>query len=77
MVERLDELKNRNPRTDSGDRKRKHHQFLTRDYGHPILTEHISNVTFLMSGCSDWEDFKIRLDRAKQKYGKTIEMPVD
>ena len=73
----LKELKSKNPRDETGGgRKHKHHQFLTRDFGHPALTEHISNVTFLMSGCSDWKDFKKRLDQAKPKYGDTIEMDV-
>ena len=66
----LDELKTKNPRQDNRGRKRKHHQFLTRDIGHPALTEHISNVTFLMASCSDWNDFKSRLDKAKPKFGK-------
>lgn len=70
----LTELRNLNPRTDNRGRKRKFHQFLTRDIGHPALTEHISNVTFLMSGCSDWEDFKKRLNQAKPKFGDTVEM---
>ena len=71
----LETLKKKNPRAvETGVRKRKHHQHLTRDYGHPVLTEHLSNVTFLMSGCTDWEDFRKRLDLAKPKQGSTIEM---
>lgn len=63
----------KNPRDETGGgRKHKHHQFLTRDFGHPALTEHISNVTFLMSGCSDWKDFKKRLDQAKPKHFNNI-----
>ena len=74
----LKELKTKNPRNiDTGERKRKHHQFLTRDYGHPVLTQHISNVTFLMAGCSNWNDFKIRLDMAKPKYGDTMQLPFE
>lgn len=72
----LSELKEKNPRRDNRGRKRKHHQYLTSDVGHPALTEHISNVTFLMSSCSDWDDFKKRLDIAKPKFGKTIEMDI-
>lgn len=72
----LDALKKKNPRLATGGRKHKYHQSLTRDYGHPALTEHISNVVFLMAGCTDWDDFKRRLNTAKQKYGKTIEMDV-
>lgn len=72
-----DELKKKNPREPGATtRKKKHHQFMTRDYGHPVLTEHLSNVTFLMSTCASWEDFKKRLDIAKPKYGKNVEMDI-
>ncbi len=46
------ELKAKNPRRPSGSRARKHHQHLTRDYGHPELKDLLSNVIFLMKGCS-------------------------
>lgn len=73
----LDELKQKNPRTPNGSgRKRKHHQHLTREYGHPVLVEHLSNITFLMSTCADWDDFKRRLDLAKPKLGNTLEMDI-
>jgi len=73
----LKTLKEKNPRENhTTTRKRKHHQYLTRDYGHPALTEHLSNVSFLMSGCSTWDEFKKSLDRAKPKYGDTIEMDI-
>jgi len=68
----LEALKEKNPRLSSGFRGRKHHQHLTRDYGHPELTDLLSNVIFLMKSCSDWNDFKERITRAKPKYGKTL-----
>lgn len=34
----LRELRENNPRRPSGSRQRKHHQHLTRDYGHPALS---------------------------------------
>jgi len=71
----LTELKKKNPRLPSGQRKRKFHQYLTRDIGHPALKEHLSNVIFLMRSCTKWDDFKRRLNRAKPKYGDT--MPLD
>lgn len=71
----LKALKEKNPRTSSGNREHKHHQFLTRDYGHPELKELLSNAIFLMKGCTSWADFKQRLDRAKTKFGDT--MPLD
>lgn len=74
----LKELKSKNPRDiETGMRKRKHHQFLTRDFGHPVLTQYISNITFLMAGCADWNDFKIRLDQARPKYGDTMQIPFE
>lgn len=68
-------LKEKNPRLPSGFRSRKHHQHLTRDYGHPELTDLLSNVIFLMKGCTSWDDFKDRLNRAQPRYGKTL--PID
>lgn len=71
----LKALRVRNPVTETGHRKRKHHQHLTRDLGHPVLTEHLSNVTFLMKTCRSWPEFERRLNRAIPKYGDT--MPLD
>jgi len=73
----LNELRKKNPRQPSGSRKRKFHQYLTRDIGHPTLKEHLSNVIFLMKSCTNWNDFKRRLSRAKPKYGDTFEIPFE
>ena len=70
----LKELKEKNPRLSSGQRKRKYHQYFTRDIGHPTLKEHLSNIIFMMKGCTTWNDFKRRLNRARPKYGDTILM---
>lgn len=70
----LNSLKDKNPRLPTGARARKHHQHLTRDYGHPALKEHLSNVIFLMRGCLDFDDFKMLLDKAAPKYD---DMPID
>ncbi|MEW8614450.1 MAG: P63C domain-containing protein [Candidatus Thiodiazotropha sp.] len=70
-------LKKKNPRqTKTGARKHKHHQYLTRDYGHPELKELLSNVIFMMRACNDWDQFKTMLDKAREKYGSTIEMDI-
>lgn len=66
------ELQSKNPRRPSGNRARRHHQHLTRDYGHPELTDHLQKVIFLMRACDSWSDFKLRLDRAATKYGDTF-----
>ena len=73
----LNELRKKNPRQPSGSRKRKFHQYLTRDIGHPALKEHLSNVIFLMKSCTKWEDFKRRLNRARAKYEHTLEILFD
>jgi len=73
----LKELRKLNPRTEKGNRKRKHFQYLTPDYGTPALREHLSNVIFLMRGCKNYQDFDRRLERAAQKHGDTIPLPLD
>jgi hypothetical protein len=70
----LAELKKKNPRLPSGNRSRKYFQYLTTDFGHPELKDLLSNVIFLMKTCTNWEDFKDRLDMAKPKYGKTLKL---
>jgi len=73
----LNKLRELNPKTEKGYRKRKHHQHMTRDYGDPALKEHLANVIFLMRTCKDWDDFKRRLERAAPKLGDTIPLPLD
>ncbi len=72
-----DALRKKNPRNEStGKRARKHHQHMTRDYGHPALKEHLSNVTFLMKTCATDAEFKLKLDIASPKHGETPNLPL-
>jgi len=71
----LKKLKEKNPAVSPGQRKHRHHQFLTEDLGIPELQNHLSNVIFLMKSCQTWTDFMRRLNRASTKYGDTI--PLD
>lgn len=68
----LDELNRVNPVTDSGSRKRKHHQHLTPDIGHPKLKEHLAGVTTAMKMAKfqglSWEDFLKLLDKTHPKW---------
>lgn len=73
----LSELKNKNPRLPSGNRIRTHHQYFTRDFGHPALKEHLSNVIFLMKTCTSDAEFKIRLNKVAPKHGDTPELNLD
>lgn len=63
----VDELEKRNPRDDSGERRVKHHQWLTSDIGHPALAQHLHGVIILMRSSSTWDDFINRLDLSVPK----------
>ena len=56
-----------------GRRKRKHHQWLTDNIGHPKLQEHIASVVTLMRACDTWEMFEKLLNRSLPKW---TEMPL-
>lgn len=70
----LKALREKNPRLPTGQRKYKHHQYLTDDLGIPELQTHLSNIIFLMRSCTSWDDFKRRLERTSPKYGDTISL---
>lgn len=60
----LEELKAKNP-----DNKRRHHQYLTEDVGHPHLERQITAMTTLMRASDDWAQFK-KLYVSAQKRAK-------
>ena len=64
----LRELEERNPRTASGKRANKHHQWLSCDVGHPKLLEHLGLVVGVMKLSDDFQDFKKKLDRVAPVY---------
>jgi len=70
----LEELEARNPKNERGNRKAKHHQWLTEDVGHPALAQHIYGVVGLMRVTDEWSDFKRLLDRAYPRRGTTLEL---
>jgi hypothetical protein len=64
----IEQLENLNPVvTTKGDRRHKHHQFLTRDIGHPELKAHIDKVVMLMNLSDNWEDFRSKLRKVMPK----------
>ena len=73
----LTELKKKNPRLPSGKRARTFHQHFTKDYGHPELKQHLSNVIFLMKTCVTDQEFKTRLDKVAPKHGETPLLNMD
>lgn len=70
----LDALREKNPVLDeTGRRARKHHQWLSRDHGHPKLKEHISNLIFMMKGHTKWDSFHRALQRSAPRLHETPE----
>ncbi len=69
-----EELRNKNPVTDTGRRSHRHHQWFNPKNGHPLLREHISGVIALLRAADDWDEFKRKLNRVYPKFGATIEM---
>jgi len=62
----LDELKAKNP-----ENKKRHHQFLTEEVGHPHLERQITAMTTLMRAADDWSQFK-RLYESAQSRAKRV-----
>lgn len=74
----LEELQNRNPVTESGYRKAKHHQWLTTEVGHPKLQEHLQGVMAIQRIAGDnWRLFLDMLDKAYPKFGHTLAITFD
>jgi hypothetical protein len=70
----LEELQRKNPvLPQTKRRRRKHFQWLTTDFGHPKLGEHISNVIFLMRSYDTWDSFYRRLQRTAPRLNETAE----
>ena len=64
----LKELRKKNPTTDAGHRRSRHHQWLTNHAGHPKLLHHLGAVTTLMKISESWDEFKELLDKHIGKY---------
>ncbi len=63
-----------NPSDDDGTRQHKHHQFLTRDIGHPELRIHLEKVVMLMGLSDTWDDFRAKLRRVMPKKWEQLEL---
>ena len=73
----LDELRKKNPMLSSKRRKVMHHQWLTRDIGHPRLREHISTLLAFMRAAPNWGAFKRNVQRAFPVQNETLHLPLD
>jgi hypothetical protein len=68
----LTELERKNPSDGKGQRKSRHHQWLTADIGNPALAQHMYALIGFMRAEDDWETFKQRFSRAYPKKGDTL-----
>ncbi|TAL13956.1 hypothetical protein EPN95_04685 [Patescibacteria group bacterium] len=68
----LNELRKRNPPTEKGYRKYRHHQFLTRETGHPHLDKQIVEVITLMRVSDDRIVFERLFQKAFPKTGQQL-----
>ncbi|MCG7598888.1 P63C domain-containing protein [Halomonas sp. McH1-25] len=71
----LEELKQSTPKSPSGKLKHQMHRKLTPDMGHPKLREHLSSVVTIMRLSTDYEDFKLKLDRLHPRFDNSL--PLD
>lgn len=72
----LQQLQERNPKDDRGQRKARHHQWFTEDVGHPALAQHLHAVIGFMRASPGWNQFYRLMQRAFPKKGDTIELPL-
>jgi hypothetical protein len=72
----LRELEAKNPKDERGNRRSKHHQWLTEDVGHPALARHIHAVVALMRACDTWQQFKALVDRALPRLTRIDDLPL-
>jgi hypothetical protein len=73
----LEELESRNPKDERGNRRGKHHQFLTEDVGHPALAQHLHAAIGFMRASNNWDQFYRLMNRAFPKKGGTIELALE
>lgn len=65
----LHELRIKNPKNEKGNRKGTHTRWLTPDYGHPKLKEHIAGLIALGRASGyNWVSFLKMVDRAYPKF---------
>jgi P63C domain len=71
----LQELEERNPKDERGNRKAKHHQWLTEDVGHPALAQHLYAIIGFMRASTTWEQFHRMVQRAFPKRNSQMLLP--
>jgi hypothetical protein len=74
-----DELLARSPHDDKGRRRNKLHQWLSDDYGHPMLAQHLHALLMFqrlaIRNGQTWGPFLKMVDQVMPKKGDTLELP--
>jgi len=73
----LEELRKLNPPSEKGYRKHRHHQYLTRDIGHPALSRHLYELVGMMRASETWDKFFRIVDRTFPKINTTMLLPYE
>lgn len=72
------ELQKKNPvvNKETGTRRHRHHQYLTREIGHPFLDKLLAGTIALMRASGNWRQFKRMFERSYPKPEVTqLELP--
>jgi len=75
----LEELEKKAPRKANGERPNKLHQWLTDDFGHPMLAQHLHSLVMFqrlaIANGHGWNRFVKMVDKVMPKKGDTLELP--
>jgi hypothetical protein len=76
-----EELEQRSPKDEKGRRRNKLHQWLSDDYGHPMLAQHLHAVLMFqrlaIQNRQTWAHFLKTMDQVMPKKGTTLELPIN
>lgn len=73
----LDELKNKTPKSEAGNRTERFHQFLTLDIGEPNLEKQINKVITLFQVSDNMKQFWDNFKKMKMRQIGQMEIPFD
>jgi hypothetical protein len=77
----LKELEERSPKDEKGARKNKLHQWLTDDFGNPMLAQHIHSLLMFqrlaIANGHGWTKFVKMVDQVMPKKGSTLELALN
>lgn len=76
----LQELESKTPKSESGHRSNKMHQWLTADVGDPMLAQHLHSLVMIqrlaIANGYGWQKFMSMVNQVMPKRGTTLELPL-